>query len=65
MHDYFRDKILDVLHRHKATFVAMKEVDDKSTTINIAKSLEDYRKDASGTSLGRTASGGGGTFGAV
>ena len=65
MQDYFRDKILDVLQRHEATFAAMKEVYDKSTTVNIAKSLEDYGKNSAESSTGRTTSGGGNASGAV
>lgn len=65
MQDYFRDKILDILQRHEATFAAMKEVYDKSTTVNIAKSLEDYGKNSAESSTGRTTSGGGNASGSV
>ena len=47
MLDYFRDAILDVLVKHESTFSAMREEYDKSTTINIGKSLEDYEGSAS------------------
>jgi hypothetical protein len=52
--DYYRDALLDVLSRHESTFAAMKEEYGKSTTKNIAKSLEDInraksaRRDVSG-----------------
>jgi Large polyvalent protein associated domain 38 len=44
--DYFRDAIMDILARHESTFTAMKEEYEKSTTANIAKSLEDINKGA-------------------
>jgi hypothetical protein len=42
--DYYRDALLDILSRHESTFTAMKEEYDKSTTKNIAKSLEDINR---------------------
>ena len=42
--DYYRDALLDILSRHDSTFAAMKEEYEKSTTRNIAKSLEDINK---------------------
>ena len=42
--DYYRDALLDILSRHESTFAAMKEEYEKSTTRNIAKSLEDINK---------------------
>ena len=44
--DYYRDAILDILARHESTFTAMKEAYERSTTANIAKSLEDINKGA-------------------
>ena len=40
LQDYYRDALLDILINHESTFEAMREVYDKSTTRNIAKSLE-------------------------
>jgi len=40
--DYYRDALLDVLVRHESTFTAMRDAYGRSTTKNIAKSLEDY-----------------------
>lgn len=42
--DYYKDALLDILSRHESTFTAMKEEYDKSTTTNIAKSLEDINR---------------------
>jgi hypothetical protein len=53
--DYYRDAILDILSRHESTFTAMKEAYEKSTTANIAKSLEDI----GGTKSARGDEGGG------
>jgi len=48
--DYYRDAILDILRRHESTFTAMKEAYDKSSTQNVAKSLEDYEKGSASAS---------------
>lgn len=53
--DYYRDALLDILSRHESTFTAMKEAYEKSTTTNIAKSLEDI----GGTKSARGDEGGG------
>ena len=58
MYDYFRDNLMDILTRHESAFAAMKEAYGKYSTKNIAKSLEEYSKDASATSArGDTTSG--------
>lgn len=44
MLDYFRDAVLDILVKHESTFTAMREAYGRSTTKNVAKSLEDYGK---------------------
>ena len=48
--DYYRDAILDILRRHESTFTAMKEAYDRSSTQNVAKSLEDYEKGSAAAS---------------
>lgn len=50
LEDYFRDAILKVLAKHESVFTAMKEAYGRSTTANVAKSLEEYNKDSSATS---------------
>jgi hypothetical protein len=50
--DYFRDAILDVLVRHESAFTAMREAYGKSTTQNVAKSLEDYGKSSASKAPG-------------
>jgi hypothetical protein len=50
MYDYFSDAILDLLRRHESTFTAMREAYGKSTTRNVAKSLEKYGKDSGAAS---------------
>lgn len=54
--DYYRDAVLDILRRHESTFTAMREAYGQSTTRNVAKSLEDYGKDAAGASIRGAAS---------
>lgn len=44
MLDYFRDAVLDILVKHESTFTEMREAYGRSTTKNVAKSLEDYGK---------------------
>lgn len=53
MLDYFRDAVLDILVKHESTFTAMREAYGRSTTKNVAKSLEDYGKSATSTEIGR------------
>ena len=65
MADYFRDAILDVLMRHESAFTAMREAYGKSTTQNIAKSLEDYGKGSSSAQAGGTGDGSKDTLGSV
>lgn len=48
--DYYNDAILDILRRHESTFTAMKEAYDRSSTQNVAKSLEDYEKGSAAAS---------------
>lgn len=48
--NYFEDAILKTLVKHQSAFTAMKEAYGRSTTTNIAKSLEEYNKDATATS---------------
>lgn len=50
LEDYFRDAILKVLAKHESVFTAMKEAYGRSTTTNVAKSLEEYNKDSSAAS---------------
>ena len=50
--DYFRDAVLDVLVRHESAFTAMREAYGKSTTQNVAKSLEDYGKSSASKAPG-------------
>jgi len=50
LEDYFRDAILKTLVKHESVFTAMKEAYGRSTTTNVAKSLEDYNKDSSAAS---------------
>jgi len=65
MADYFRDAILDVLVRHESAFTAMREAYGKSTTQNIAKSLEDYGKGSSSAQAGGNGDGSKDTLGSV
>ena len=65
MADYFRDAILDVLMRHESAFTAMREAYGKSTTQNIAKSLEDYGKGSSSAQAGGSGDGSKDTLGSV
>lgn len=53
LEDYFRDSILKVLAKHESVFTAMKEAYGRSTTQNVAKSLEEYNKDSAATSARR------------
>jgi hypothetical protein len=55
LEDYFRDAILKVLAKHESVFTAMKEAYGRSTTANVAKSLELYQQenDAEGMALYR------------
>ena len=50
--DYFRDALLDILVKHESTFTAMREAYGRSTTKNVAKSLEDYGKSSTSTEVG-------------
>ena len=50
MYDYYRDAIMDILLRHESVFTAMRDEYGRSTTQNIAKSLEDYAKNNSASS---------------
>jgi len=51
--DYFRDALLDILVKHESTFTAMREAYGRSTTKNVAKSLEDYGKSPTSAEIGR------------
>jgi len=53
MLDYFRDAVLDILVKHESTFTAMREAYGRSTTKNVAKSLEDYGKSPTTAEVGR------------
>jgi hypothetical protein len=44
MLDYFSDNIMNTLLQHESAYAAMREAYGRSTTQNIAKSLEDYGK---------------------
>jgi hypothetical protein len=44
MLDYFSDNIMNTLLRHESAYTAMRDEYGRSTTQNIAKSLEDYGK---------------------
>jgi hypothetical protein len=65
MLDYFRDAILEVLLKHESTFTAMREAYGKSTTVNTAKSLEDYERKSSAASARGTGTSGQNQTGAV
>ncbi len=54
MRDYFWDALIDILTRHESTFTEMRNAYGRSTTQNIAKSLEDYDKSSPSRSLGGT-----------
>jgi len=59
MLDYFRDAIMDTLIRHESVFTAMRDEYGRSTTQNVAKSLEDVGKEESSRSASRRTPDGG------
>ena len=63
--DYYRDALLDILINHESTFAAMRGAYDKSTTRNIAKSLETGGARSSRISDGSADTGAEGSRGSV